>query len=313
METYLSQTIDIVNDNARYDTSVKEVLADKQVLARILKYSLTEFRDDEIDDIMNNMDTPVISKVRMEPGQTNLNKIEKTSEEDNIPGEGKIFYDIRFSVFRGDEQIKFLINIEAQKSSDENKLGYQLDNRIIYYLSRMVSAQKEVEFTKSNYNDLKHVRSIWICMDSEDDEDSINRICLSQETVFGKEMPLSNLAKVVGVIIRLRKNEDAAESKNILIAMLEELLKKDAADVKKHKLVEQYGLIMNDETGRRLDVMCNLSEVVMEKGIEKGIEKGETRLNNLYRLLVEQNRIDDLQKAIANEEYRSALYAEFNL
>ena len=313
METYLSQTIDIVNDNARYDTSVKEVLADKQVLARILKYSLTEFQDDEIDDIINNMDTPVISKMRMEPGQTNLNKIEKTSEEDNIPGEGKIFYDIRFSVFRGKEQIKFLINIEAQKSSDENKLGYQLDNRIIYYLSRMVSAQKEVEFTKSNYNDLKHVRSIWICMDSEDDEDSINRICLSQETVVGKEMPLSNLAKVVGVIIRLRKNEDAAESKNILIAMLEELLKKDSVDVKKQKLVEQYGLIMNDETGRRLDVMCNLSEVVMEKGIEKGIEKGETRLNNLYRLLMEQNRIDDLQKAIANEEYRSALYAEFNL
>lgn len=313
METYLSQTIDIVNDNARYDTSVKEVLADKQVLARILKYSLTEFQDDEIDDIINNMDTPVISKMRMEPGQTNLNKIEKTSEEDNIPGEGKIFYDIRFSVFRGDEQIKFLINIEAQKSTDENKLGYQLDNRIIYYLSRMVSAQKEVEFTKSNYNDLKHVRSIWICMDSEDDEDSINRICLSQETVFGKEMPLSNLAKVVGVIIRLRKNEDAAESKNVLIAMLEELLKKDSADVKKQKLVEQYGLIMNDETGRRLDVMCNLSEVVMEKGIEKGIEKGETRLNNLYRLLMEQNRIDDLQRAIEDEEYRLALFEEFNL
>lgn len=321
METYLSQTIDIVNDNARYDTSVKEVLADKQVLARILKYSLTEFQDDEIDDIISNMDTPVISKVRMEPGQTNLNKIEKTSEEDNIPREGKIFYDIRFSVFRGNEQIKFLINIEAQKSTDENKLGYQLDNRIIYYLSRMVSAQKEVEFTRSNYNDLKHVRSIWICMDSEDDEDSINRICLSQETAFGKEIPLNNLDKVVGVIIRLRKNEDAAESKNILIAMLEELLKKDSVDVKKQKLTEQYGLVMNEETGRRLDVMCNLSEVVMEKGIEKGIEQGiekgieqgETRINNLNRILIKQNRIDDLQRAIEDEEYRLTLYEEFNL
>ena len=30
--------------------------------------------------------------------------------------------------------------------------------------------------------------------------------------------------------------------------------------------MEQYGLIMNDEIGRRVDVMCNLSEVVMEKG-----------------------------------------------
>ena len=242
-----------------------------------------------------------------------MNKVETTSEEDSVPGEGKVFYDIRFSAFRGTEQIKILINLEAQKTTKESKLGYQIDNRIIYYLGRMVSAQKEVEFTRSNYNDLKHVRSIWICMDSEDDEDSINRICLMQETVYGKEMVLSNLDKVIGVIIRLRKNEDAAESKNILIAMLEELLKKDSVDVKKQKLVEQYGLIMNDETGRRLDVMCNLSEVVMEKGIEKGIEKGETRLNNLYRLLMEQNRIDDLQKAIANEEYRSALYAEFNL
>ena len=113
---------------------------------------------------MRSMDEPVISGVRVEPGQTNFSKVEKRSEEDNVPGEGKIFYDIRFSVFRGEEQIKFLINIEAQKSSDENKLGYQLDNRIIYYLSRMVSAQKEVEFVKSNYNDLKHVRSIWICI-----------------------------------------------------------------------------------------------------------------------------------------------------
>ena len=282
---------------------------------------MQEFQDDEIEDIIRNMDNPVVSQIRMEPGQTNLNKVETTSEEDNVPGEGKVFYDIRFSVFRGTEQIKILINLEAQKTTKESKLGYQLDNRIIYYLGRMVSAQKEVEFTRSNYNDLKHVRSIWICMDSEDDEDSINRICLTQETVYGKEMELSNLDKVVGVIIRLRKNEDAAESKNILIAMLEELLKKDSADVKKQKLVEQYGLIMNDETGRRLDVMCNLSEVVMEKGIEKGrqegiekgIERGESRLNKLNLMLLQADRLEDLKKAAEDKQYRAILYKEFQL
>ena len=112
METHLSQTVDITNDNARYDTSVKEMLADKQVLARILKYSLQEFQDDEIEDIIRNMDMPVVSQVRMEPGQTNLNKVETTSEEDSVPGEGKVFYDIRFSVFRGTEQIKILINLD---------------------------------------------------------------------------------------------------------------------------------------------------------------------------------------------------------
>ena len=318
METHLSQTIDITNESARYDTSVKEMLADKQVLARILKYSLAEFQDDEIEDIIRNMDMPMISQVRMEPGQTNLNKVETTSEEDSIPGEGKVFYDIRFSVFRGTEQIKILINLEAQKTTKESKLGYQLDNRIIYYLGRMVSAQKEVEFTRSNYNDLKHVRSIWICMDSEDDEDSINRICLTQETVYGKEMVLSNLDKVVGVIIRLRKNEKAAESKNILVAMLEELLKKDSVDVKKQKLVEQYGLIMNDETGRRLDVMCNLSEVVMEKGIEKGIERGieKGELENAKKMFKKcLKRGDSKQEAMdfaeIDQTLADELYEEF--
>ena len=51
----------------------------------------------------------------------------------------------------------------------------------------MISAQKEVEFVNSNYDDLKAVRSIWICMDSADDEDSINRIRLTQENLYGKE------------------------------------------------------------------------------------------------------------------------------
>lgn len=71
----------------------------------------------------------------------------------------------------------------------------------------MISAQKEVEFTKSEYDQLKAVRSIWICMDTADEEDSINRIRFVQEIVYGKEMNLTNIDKVQGIIIRLRSNE----------------------------------------------------------------------------------------------------------
>ena len=209
MGTNLSGVIDVTSEAARYDASVKEVLADKQVLSHILKYSLEEFEDMELGDIMRSMDEPVVSRLRMEPGQTNLNRIEKQSEEDSVPGEGKIFYDIRFSVYLGEEMIKFLINVEAQKSTNPHKLHYHLDNRIIFYLARMISAQKEVEFTKSNYDDIKAVRSIWICMDANDDEDSINRICFTQENVYGKKMELPNIDKVQGVVIRLRKRENA--------------------------------------------------------------------------------------------------------
>ena len=94
METYLAETIDIISNKEKYDTSVKMVLADKQIIARILKYSLEEFADYEISDIIKNMDEPVVSEVRVEPGATNTEVIKKSSEEDNIPGEGKIYFDI---------------------------------------------------------------------------------------------------------------------------------------------------------------------------------------------------------------------------
>ena len=270
MNTNISKVIDITSDSAKYDASIKEMLADKQILSRILKYTLDEFSQMNIEDIIKSMDEPQISSVRMEPGFTNTEKVQKMSEEDNVLGEGKIYYDIRFNAYLEKEMIKILINLEAQHSTNPSKLGYHLDNRIIYYLGRMISAQKEVEFTKSAYDNLKAVRSIWICMDSADHEDSINRIRFTEETVFGKSLDLPNINKVQGIIIRLRKNENVEKSKNTLIAMLEELLKKESADDKKKILSDEYGIIMNEETEGRLNTMCNLSEVVLERGIEQG-------------------------------------------
>ena len=115
-------------------------------------------------------------------------------------------------------------------------------------------------------------------MDSADQEDSINRIKFTEETVFGAPIEMQNLNKVQGIIIRLRKNENVEKSKNILIAMLEELLKKEAVADKKKILSEEYGIVMRDDTERRWNTMCNLSEVVLEKGIEQGIEKGMRQL-----------------------------------
>ena len=48
-------------------------------------------------------------------------------------------------------------------------------------------------------------------------------------------------------------------------------MKKEAVADKKKILSEEYGIVMRDDTERRLNTMCNLSEAVLEKGIEKGI------------------------------------------
>jgi predicted transposase YdaD len=57
--------------------------------------------------------------------------------------------------------------------------------------------------------------------------------------------------------------------------MLEELLRKESAEIKKKNLSENYGIKMSSATERKVNEMCNLSEVLVEKGIEQGIEKGK--------------------------------------
>ena len=146
-ETNLSQTIEATVDLISYDTNVKYLLADKQILSRILKYSISEFKDMSVNEIMDCIANDIeIGSRPVDAGLSNLGRISGSNTEDNIPGEGKIFYDIRFSAYYHKAQIKILINVEAQKSSDPNHLGYHLENRILYYMSRMISAKKQTEY-----------------------------------------------------------------------------------------------------------------------------------------------------------------------
>ena len=76
------------------------------------------------------------------------------------------------------------------------------------------------------------------------------------------------------MVIRIRNNNNVAESKNKLIAMLEDVLSSEDSDVKKHKLEDKYDMKMTTELEGRINGMCNLSDVVEERGIERGMERG---------------------------------------
>lgn len=54
-----------------------------------------------------------------------------------------------------------MINLEAQK---DYYPGYQIPTRGIFYGARMLSAQLGTEFSGSEYDKLKKVYSIWLCM-----------------------------------------------------------------------------------------------------------------------------------------------------
>ena len=69
---------------------------------------------------------------------------------------------------------------------------------------------------------------------------------------------------------------------------------------------------MRDDTERRLNTMCNLSEVVLEKGIEQGIEKGIEIyiLANLEDGIDENIIISRLMKNFSLTEEKAKMYFE---
>lgn len=238
-ETYISKTLSALGDGVeKVDEKIKALLADKQILARILKYSVEEFKEYDILEIINRIEEVEILEVPVDAGlshksKNEFGKISGSSTEDNVPGEGVIFYDIRFNITKGKKRIKVLINIEAQATTSVSRLGYHIENRMTYYLSRMISAQKEQEFFGSDYDKIKEVISIWICMDARKNEDSIIEYQLRPEVKFGENIHPEEINLLKGILIKIRGGKNMTQSKNKLIEMLEYVIADHSAEEKR--------------------------------------------------------------------------------
>ena len=69
-------------------------------------------------------------------------------------------------------------------------------------------------------------------------------------------------------------------------------MKSDSPDHKKKKLKDEYNIVMDMETERRVNTMCNMSEAVLERGIERGIGLG-----------IEQGRMDEVYSSVQEGDY----------
>ena len=157
-----------------YDQAAKGVLSQKKVLAYILKRTVPEFESASLDDIANIYieGQPEVSTVPVSKDKTNAvrhalerqdtPKIKGAQNEDNSITEGSIVFDILFRAKAPEtnELITLIINVEAQKDEPGE---YEILNRAVFYVSRLISSQKERDFENSSYDDIKCVYSIWIC------------------------------------------------------------------------------------------------------------------------------------------------------
>ena len=269
------------DQKAQYDASAKRLLGQKIILAHILIRVVEEFKGMDADTVASLIEgEPYISQVPVEPGLTNKETVDaRTGErivglntESSEIDEGKIYFDIIFYVRMRDGLAKMIINLEAQKNEPTK---YLILNRAIFYTARLVSSQKEREFTGSDYNEIKQVYSIWICMNMK--ENSLSHIHMVKDDLLGEQDWKGNLDIPNIVMIGLAKEIPPKEERYELHRLLGTLLSQTMTAEQKLKLMKQEYDIPVDRHGIRdeVKIMCNLSEGVEEMGYAKGEAAGK--------------------------------------
>jgi hypothetical protein len=128
------------------DKHIKKLLACKPILACILQETVAECKNMSLEEVEACIEgTPIVEKVPVSP----MNEmIEGSTQEDYQEGEGMVRYDIRtvllLPIAEKQETIKILVGVEAQK---EDKPGYDIPIRALFYCSRMISSQLGTEFS----------------------------------------------------------------------------------------------------------------------------------------------------------------------
>lgn len=158
-----------------------------------------------------------------------------------------------------------IINVEAQRSGE---VEYEILNRAIFYTSRMISSQKERDFRNSNYNDIKCVYSIWICMNWK--ENCMNHFHLADDPIIGTYEWKGNRELVNIVMIGLGKELPEHDEKYELHRLLGALLSKKLTIEEKTDIIEEYKIPMEQELEKEVKFMGSLSQGIFEEGVVEG-------------------------------------------
>lgn len=287
MDTEIKNAVSATDQDAQYDDKAKRLLGNKIILAHILVKTVDEFKGMNPKDVVSYIEgEPFISVVPVEPGLTNIEKIPSNDGLENgqrIVGmntenaeinEGLVRFDIIFYVRMKDGISQVIVNVEAQKDEPS---GYHILNRAVFYVSRLVSSQKERDFVKTNYNDIRRVFSIWVCMGM--DESSMAYVHLAKDDLLGSypwkgRLDLLNIV-LIGISNELPEHDEKYELHRLLSTLLSMEL---TVDEKLGIIEKEYSIVVDDRIREDVSAMCNLSQGIKDNTLAEVImtmhEKG---------------------------------------
>lgn len=291
-QTDIAQTIDMAADQAMYDECAKKLLTYEAVIAWILKSCTKEFSQYSVQFIMDNClkDKPEVSERAVHQDQPDRSgtaaqldgnrKIDEMNTEAVSIKEHTLHYDIRFKAQIPGEKIpvQLIINLEVQVNDTP---GYPIVMRGFYYCARMISEQYGTVFTKSDYEKMQKVYSIWICPSpAKKRKNGIFKYHTVEETVYGlSDVKPENYDLMEVVILNLG---DAGTNSDLeILELLNTLFSSTVTPKeKKKKLSEEFGIAMTAEFESEVEKMCNLSQGLVNHTIDA------TMVSNIISLMV---------------------------
>ena len=306
MNTEIANAVNAAGDKAQYDTRVKRLLAQKSILVHILVKTVDEFKGMKPEDVVKYIEgEPSISVVPVEPGLANMEKTDATGQrivglntENAEINEGLVRFDIIFYVRMKNGLSQIIVNIEAQK---DEPTEYKILNRAIFYVSRLISSQKERDFVNTNYDDIKQVFSIWICMNM--DYNSLSYIHLTKDEMLKPcnwkgNLDLLNIV-LIGITNEIPEHDEKYEMHRLIGALLSsELKEQEKLDIIEH----EYNIPISQEFREDVRIMCNLSTGIEERATERATEKtSEKFILNMYKKGYTLDQIADVAETGVDE------------
>lgn len=297
-----------VQDQEKYDAACKKVWSHPEIIAPLLKAVVDEYDGYENEDIIKFIgsisdDTPV-SDIR--------NVAEELNTEFSSLNEKTVYFDKLFKarnpkLTNGDVVISLHIDLEFQNEFSKQNLGYNVVKRAIYYAAREISAQLGTLTSKTNYNDIEKVYSIWVCSENipDDEKNSISKYRITREDVCGKCNEENDLHDLIEVVI-LRRGTDDVDNNSIF----DYLYGVYNSDIEK---INEY-VSTTPEIESEVKVMsgfgANIAKNSFAKGKDEGIVEGENMFAKLIQYLLKNNKNSDIDRVTVDEEYRKQMYRE---
>ena len=268
--------------------------------------TVDEFKGMKPEDVVKYIEgEPSISVVPVEPGLANMEKTDAAGQrivglntENAEINEGLVRFDIIFYVRMKNGLSQIIVNIEAQK---DEPTEYKILNRAIFYVSRLISSQKERDFVNTNYDDIKQVFSIWICMNMDDN--SLSHIHLTKDEMLKPCNWKGNLDLLNIVLIGITNGIPEHDEKYEVHRLIGALLSSELKEQEKLDIIEyEYNIPISQEFREDVRIMCNLSTGIEERATEKATEKtSEKFILNMYKKGYTLDQIADVAETGVDE------------